>query len=351
MISGITVHNFRGLRDVTLDGLARVNVVVGDNGSGKTALLEALFMAMSNSALVALSLRQLRGLTSPINADQALANEAIASDFIGEGAPDTRVETRGGSAFSRTFSTKSDPRRATTIGAYSLAPGLAPTNVFSVPVVYRWEDSDGRIGESELQSGQTPMAIGSGSVPFIETRYLPATYGGQGGAAALFSDLDKVGEAIRFTDAVRAQFPDVEIVSVQLEGGQPILHARLQGHFRQRPLELLSGGLARLSVILLAISRPSTKVVLVDEIENGLHHRRFGLLWRQVWDFAVQSDTQVFATTHSMECLDAAADAMAEHPDDFALLRAARSGGDCVVGILPGLEARQLLRSGLEVRG
>jgi predicted ATPase len=347
----MTIRDFRGIRNVSLDGFSRVNIIVGDNGSGKTSLLEAIFIAMSNSALLAVALRQFRGLASNLNPDHPSVVEAIASDFFSEGVQEVYVEARMADRAQRTFTAKYDPKRTASLGSVSLAAGIAPTNVFSVPVVYRWEDSDGEYEESELYFGPSFNARGSGSIDVIETRYLPSTYVGQGGTAALFSDMDKAGEALYFTDAMRAQFPELEAVSVQLEGGQPLLHARLKGQRRQRPLELHSGGLARLSVILLLISRPTTKIVLVDEIENGFHHKRFDLLWRQIREFCVRSNTQVFITTHSLECLDAAADAMAEHPDDFALLRAARFEGNCVVGILPGAKARQLLRSGLEVRG
>ncbi len=92
-------------------------------------------------------------------------------------------------------------------------------------------------------------------------------------------------------------------------------------------------------------------VFLADEVENGLHHSRQPLMWRQIRDFAVRFNKQVFATTHSQECLEAAADAMAEAPEDFALVRTARVADGIKIGLVSGEPVRNLLRSGLEVRG
>ncbi len=311
-------------------------------------------MAMSNSALQALHLRQLRGLPPVVGVDRLAVFEAIAADFIGEAGKEARVETRGGPTVTRAFAVAPDPTRPVPFRvASSPVSGVGgPTsNVVADPVVYRWTGSDGMAHEEVLRGGPTPTTFGSGEFPALETHIFPAAYSGQGGAAQLFSELDKAGDASPFVAAIREQFSDVETVSIQFEGGQPLLHARFLGQRQQRPLELLSGGLARLSAILLAVARPTARLVLIDDIESGLHYRRFALVWRQIRDFATRADTQVFATTHSLEALDAAADAMADHPNDFALLRAARTSEGCVVGLLPGLEARQLLRSGLEVRG
>jgi AAA ATPase domain len=66
MIKSAEIQNFRGFASVELTGLTRVNVVVGDNGAGKTALLEALFLASATSAEVPLRFRAWRGVDAAV---------------------------------------------------------------------------------------------------------------------------------------------------------------------------------------------------------------------------------------------------------------------------------------------
>lgn len=40
----LTIGKFRGLRDLPLDDLGRVNLLVGPNNSGKTSILEAIWI-------------------------------------------------------------------------------------------------------------------------------------------------------------------------------------------------------------------------------------------------------------------------------------------------------------------
>ena len=44
-------------------------------------------------------------------------------------------------------------------------------------------------------------------------------------------------------------------------------------------------------------------VLLIDEIENGLHHSALQVLWKALLLISEQHDVQVFATTHSWECI------------------------------------------------
>ena len=44
MLKKLTIEHFRGFSSFKIDQLARINLIVGKNNVGKTALLEALFL-------------------------------------------------------------------------------------------------------------------------------------------------------------------------------------------------------------------------------------------------------------------------------------------------------------------
>ena len=52
MLTRIEFENFRGFLQLTLDGLQRVNLIVGKNNSGKTSLLEGTLKATATSCFL-----------------------------------------------------------------------------------------------------------------------------------------------------------------------------------------------------------------------------------------------------------------------------------------------------------
>ena len=61
MVDSVSIQNFRSFNDVKIDNCRRINIIVGENGSGKTALLEALFLAAGVSPELAMRTRTWRG--------------------------------------------------------------------------------------------------------------------------------------------------------------------------------------------------------------------------------------------------------------------------------------------------
>ena len=65
MYTDVTIHNFRGLTDLTVGGLRRLNLIVGRNNSGKTTVLEALFLLGGTDPKLAFNLGAFRGQSPP----------------------------------------------------------------------------------------------------------------------------------------------------------------------------------------------------------------------------------------------------------------------------------------------
>lgn len=61
------------------------------------------------------------------------------------------------------------------------------------------------------------------------------------------------------------------------------------------------------------------RIVLIDEIENGLHHTIYGDIWRKLYGLCLEYDVQIIATTHSLEMIRAAHHAMEKSSTTYGL--------------------------------
>ncbi|TAF57979.1 MAG: ATP-binding protein, partial [Oscillatoriales cyanobacterium] len=89
--------------------------------------------------------------------------------------------------------------------------------------------------------------------------------------------------------------------------GEPTLYLRRKGE-KRLPLSLFGDAMNRIADIILKLVNSEHKILLIDEIENGIHYTNQREFWRMLFRLAVELDTQIFATTHSLEMLQAFAD-------------------------------------------
>ncbi|ARI79829.1 hypothetical protein C789_5087 [Microcystis aeruginosa FACHB-905 = DIANCHI905] len=54
--------------------------------------------------------------------------------------------------------------------------------------------------------------------------------------------------------------------------------------------------------LIICITIPEEPILLVDEIDSGLHFTVMTDMWKVVWEIAKKLNIQVFATTHSWDC-------------------------------------------------
>jgi predicted ATPase len=101
-------------------------------------------------------------------------------------------------------------------------------------------------------------------------------------------------------------------------------------------------------LLTIALNLRVHEIVLVDEIENGIFHTSLEPLWRWIGRLAESRGAQVFCTTHSYECIQAAAKALDTY--DARLFRLERRDDQVVAVSADGEALKAAAEHGLEVR-
>lgn len=123
---------------------------------------------------------------------------------------------------------------------------------------------------------------------------------------AFVKDLDAISRPSRTRDA------RVAIVKLKLEAS-PI------------PLNSMGDGMLRILQLILAVFPARGGLLLIDEFENGLHYSVQEEVWKLIFQLAKELDIQVFATTHSWDCIESFTKVALDSPDDGVLFKMSRS--------------------------
>jgi len=315
MLKSFTIKNFRCFQDFTIEDLERVNLIVGPNNVGKTALLEAIWIQRGpNNPELGFQIDTFRGITT------FSQQEPLSDLFFGFDQNET-IELKGrgdwGDKF-RILRIYLEPKRQIEV----------PLDQSSVPfdkeIVFNYRDESGEEFISRAFLSVTGLQIKPASMtsrPFWI--FLPARYRKSPVEdATYFGKLEiVVGREKEIVDLVKLVEPRLKRLAVIVRDGVSMIHGDI-GLERMVPVPFMGDGMGRLLSLGLAIANAPNGVVLVDEFENGLYYASMVKIWKAIAEFARHFDVQLFATTHSEECVRAAHKAFSESERyDFRLHR------------------------------
>ena len=342
------IQNFKLFRELDIGEFQRVNLITGRNNSGKTALLEALFIH-SGAANVHLpfSIEAFRGITQ-FEGGLGDAAAGFFSDFSAKEA--IRLEGVD----------KLDITRACTIRVVS-APTMIEQPLPEESIASQTQALEITFEDSSLPAPVRARAVLEKDRLRLDASPVPPVYSGvfvstkagtdHAATAKRFSDLTKnVGEEDRFVEAMRIIEPSIRGARLLSHGGMSMLHADV-GMKRFLPFAYAGEGMGRLASILVAVASSRNGVALIDEVENGLHYSVLPGVWGAISEFAERFNVQVFATTHSEECVRAAHGAFSTKDYAFRLFRLHRAVDGLTEAKVFDREALEAaLKSGLEAR-
>ena len=171
-----------------------------------------------------------------------------------------------------------------------------------------------------------------------------------------WNDVLTEGREADVVDAMRILMPEIDSIHflVGRQGGLGGLSKILVGHqdAQQRlPIGSFGDGMRRLLAIGLALASTNDRCLLIDEIDSGLHWTVMEDMWRLVVGAAQRSNVQVFATTHSFDCVKGLGTLMRSRPDlakQVAVQKVHRSLNQAVC--VPGEDIAIAVEDDIEVR-
>ena len=101
----------------------------------------------------------------------------------------------------------------------------------------------------------------------------------------------------------------------------------------------------------MALVNAKDGILLVDEIENGIHYSVLPDVWRLIFQTAQRLNVQVFATSHSWDCIEAFQKAAKENTEaEGVLVRLYRRGDEIRAVNLDESELEIAVDGKIEVR-
>jgi hypothetical protein len=352
-LNSFRVQNFRTFKDLTIDRLGRVNLIVGKNNVGKTALLEALWIWAHDEYWDDLTDQILEAGSSNGRPSSELLEEryeAIRHLLHGRPAPESWGDVS---------SDIKEPERAhiylgpsrddnPTEGLYLhvAARGGSRINWFRLEAS-RWDpdEKDYEVVGTLSLKGTGPSSttkelqpveavfVSSTSLREIEQRELWSAAVRDGKKSNVLGLLRSIEEEVKDVNSVRQPFLRAQPRgrSVRAEGGlvetQRFVVTR-EGSPVPVPIHSLGEGMERTLSIGLGLAGGEDGLALIDEIENGIHYSAQPKLWRTIFETAKELDVQVFATTHSYDCVQAFQQVSGEYNEEGVLISLRRKRSD-----------------------
>lgn len=354
--STFSIKNFRCFKSFTFDSIERINLIGGMNNAGKTTLLETIFLLLGTTNIhIVLKLNAFRGMESMDGNATSIRDMAWAHLFHNY---DNQliIAINGGlvgdKQISITLKETSGQILTIPLGESEGKVTISSSSVLAQALQLQYKNIKNKIYSVNLQidskgiNFQPPLVEPLFPGIFLTARRRPSSMEN----ASRYGQLDVVENQSNILTALKIIEPRLKRLSTIVIGSVPMIHGDI-GIGRMLPLAVMGDGLGSLASLLLAISSAAGGVVLIDEIENGLHYSVMVQVWKAIAEAARHYDTQIFATTHSWECIESAHEAfLTSGPYDFRYHRLEQKDDTINAVTFDQSTLQTTIESGWEVR-
>ncbi len=327
----IKIKNYKNIEQIELDSLSRVNLIVGNNNVGKSTLLEAILLLTSEGSMASIQeILEIRGeLYNPnlnylqvekqIESLTSLISQRDFELFTAEGITmssrkndnerhlnlkivgyiETEEEDINQSIKRQLIDYLDLPRYQTSV-EYGL---LIKTNINN--------ESREILHPFNRRFRQVLKAQKTTPIQYVKTTQMTKDEN-----ALLFDKIALTELEKEIIKALNIIEPGVDAINFLMDEYKPETRLLRDRPERQRAafivykystervrLSSMGDGINRILTIILALLNAKDGYLLVDEFDSGLHYSVQTKLWEIIYSLSKSLNVQVFATTHSNDCI------------------------------------------------
>ena len=269
-IKNIEIKNFKCFKDFKAEGFGRVNLIGGKNNVGKTAFMEACFLS------TAIRVQDLYGMLLSIETHRNAINLLLFTrdrnqdlqNLIIKNINFTIIKTLNKVSITKMEDGTIKIDIEDTISSYSLSDLI---NLLDIYLEFTKHKNSFNFISQNSNANYT-----------LNT---------------LISELkleDKYNEFNRYLKEIFA------VESIDFINNIPML--KTNGRYSE--LSGFGQGIKTFIDIISSMLLLPNEIIFIDEVENGIHYTHLDRLWEIILTISKQQNVQVFATTHSKECIE-----------------------------------------------
>lgn len=313
-INRVEIRNFKSIKNFYIKDCSTINIITGENGSGKSTLLEALFLFMDRYSTDAF-IKQLTWRSGP---EVVLKTDSVFLPFFRDFNFKNSINIK---INNEELSISYDEKLIRTLASNVINPNISGTSHSGIRM---------KLHKNKKQKADYNLTVAQDGIhrngnianEQLDTAiYMSHRLESIKRLAHDFSEIEKIGEKSLLIDSLRLFDESIIDLSLLIQGNRPELFVKSEKFSQMVPLTLLGEGINRYAIIMSAILSKKSKLIFIDELENGFHFTLLPKLWEAILNFASGSDLQFFITTHSAELISGIKESITKSPDKFTLTR------------------------------
>lgn len=306
MLENLKIENFRGFQSFELQQLGRINLLVGQNNSGKTSILEAIQLLCSKN--------------NPRSFYYIMSNRGEYADSDESGIFSKPVDLRylfPGYEIKPNHQFSISGKNGDILEKLVVSIEANQNNNSEKKIshkIYNNESNKEKDHEvpkfkfnwfnttkpKDIENKKDVLEIKPTRTQFVTPLSLTASE-----MVSIFEKVVLTPEEKVIQEAVKIIEPSIEriaAVSSTIVGDKGGFFMLLSDNHKRVPIGSFGDGTWRILGLILATVNVKDGVLLVDEIDTGLHFTAMSKMWKIIWETAKRLNVQVFATTHNSDC-------------------------------------------------